>query len=130
MHLAIPAVVVGRMSESKGTQWKSAASAPSFAEQEETLALIGMAETRIDVEMCPASMSATDLMSLREGDLLISDHSIQRAFYARINGRPSMTGDIVRVGRNLAFEIQDFFECGVDARPDSVPAENNLEGST
>jgi flagellar motor switch protein FliM len=129
MHLAIPAVAAGRMSQGKGPQWKSAA-APSAAEQEETLALIGLAETRIEVEMCPASIGAADLMSLEEGDLLISDHSIQRAFYARINGRPSMTGDIVRAGRNLAFEIHDFFESAADAQSDTVPAESNSGSST
>jgi flagellar motor switch protein FliM len=114
MHIAIPALAINRMRQNNGPQWKSATASPTLAEQREMMALLDMAATEITVEMSPSSIRISDLLALKQDDLLITDHSVHRAFNATINGRLTMTGDMVRVGRNLALQIVDFVERDTD----------------
>jgi flagellar motor switch protein FliM len=123
MHVAIPAPAVSRMRQDSGQQWKTAATAASPAEQQEMMTLLEMADTEVTVEISPASIRVSDLLALKPGDLLITEHPIHRAFQAAVNGRPTMSGDVVRVGRNLALEIAEFVERGAGERADGAADE-------
>src|SRR5262249_12455478 len=109
-----------RMRQESGQQWKNAATSASPAEQQEMMALIEMADTEVTVEMSPSSIRVSDLLALKPGDLLITDHSIHRAFQAAVNGRPTMSGEVVRVGRNLALQIDEFLERSAGERSDEA----------
>jgi flagellar motor switch/type III secretory pathway protein FliN len=79
------------------------------------MGLLEMAATEVTVELTPSSMRVADLLTLKPGDLLITDHPVHRAFQAAVNGRNIMTGDVVRVGRNLALEVAQLVEEGEPA---------------
>jgi flagellar motor switch protein FliM len=130
MHLAMPSLAIGRARPNTGPQWKTATSAATLEEQETTLALLGMADTVVEVALQPTSIRIADLLSLNQGDLLITDNPIHRGFHAAMNGRLTMLGDVVRVGRNLAFAVGEFTETAAAGQPERGAGENAPDNIT
>jgi flagellar motor switch protein FliM len=105
MNLGIPSIVI-KMLRQKFDQHRTVRkSLPSESEQERMLNLVRSSEIHLDVRIPERKIPVSDLLDLREGDILMFDHCAAAPLGLFINGKHKYSGEVVAAGGRRALQI-------------------------
>jgi flagellar motor switch protein FliM len=106
MNIGIPSIVVKMLRNKFDQQWSVRKSQSTEQEQARILHLIRTSRLRLDGRLCGPTLSVSDLMDIREGDLLAFDFGVGRLLDLTINGQHKFAGHIVKAGNKRGFQIE------------------------
>jgi flagellar motor switch protein FliM len=106
MNIGIPSIVVKMLRHKFDQQWSVRKSQSTEQEQARILHLIRTSRLWLDTRLHGPTMSVSDLMELKEDDLLVLDFGASRPFDLIINGKNKFSGRIVDAGHKRAFQIE------------------------
>jgi flagellar motor switch protein FliM len=102
MNIAMPSIVIKMMRQKFDQQWSVRKTHASPGEQARILRVLRDASITLEARMEGPTLTVRDLLSLREGYLLIFDYPVERAVEMLANGAHKFTGQIVSTGRKRA----------------------------
>jgi flagellar motor switch protein FliM len=102
MNIAMPSIVIKMMRQKFDQQWSVRKTHASEAEQARILRVLRDATITLEARMEGPTLTVRDLLSLREGFLLIFDYPVERAVEMLANGAHKFTGHVVSTGRKRA----------------------------
>lgn len=106
MNVGIPSIVVKMLRQKFDQPWSVRRSKSTEDEQERVLRLIKPAKMRMEAALHGPTLTASELMDLKAGDLLAFDYSVDRPVDLLINKRLKYRGSVVSTGRKRAFLIE------------------------
>jgi flagellar motor switch protein FliM len=107
MNIGIPSIVVKMLRHKFDQQWSLRKSESTEQEQDRVMRLIRPAKMHLDGRLAGPTLNLSDLMDLKEDDLLTFDYPIGRYVDLSINGRLKFRGHIVTTGGKRAFQIEE-----------------------
>ena len=106
MNIGVPSIVVKMLRQKFDQQWSMRRSKSTEEEQERVLRLIKPARLRVDALLRGPTLTASELMELKAGDILAFDYCVDRPVDLLINKKLKFHGNIVSTGRKRAFLIE------------------------
>ena len=82
--------------------------AESVESVQNTLERMMDAKVTLDVWLDGSQMELGDLLRLREGQVVRLDHPVERRAVGALNGKLTLSGQIVSTGQNRAFQVEGF----------------------
>jgi flagellar motor switch protein FliM len=107
MNIGIPSIVVKMLRNKFDQQWSVRKSQSTEQEQARILHLIRTARLWLDGRLRGPTLSVSDLMDLKEEDVLALDFSVGRMLDLTINGEHKFVGRIVTAGSKRGFQIEE-----------------------
>ena len=108
MNIGLPSIIVKMLRQRFDQQW-SVRKDTNEAEQERILRLLRPTRLRLDARLKGPSLNMSDLMAIKEGDILTFDYPVERPVHITANGLTKFTGHIVGHARKKAFAVEDLF---------------------
>jgi len=107
MNIGIPSIVVKMLRHKFDQQWSVRKSLSTEQEQSRILHLIRTSRLQLDGRLRGPTLSVADLMELKEDDVLVLDHAVDRLLELSINGKQKFAGRIVATGHKRGFQIEE-----------------------
>ncbi|HXB69125.1 MAG TPA: flagellar motor switch protein FliM [Candidatus Acidoferrales bacterium] len=102
MNIAMPSMVIKMMRQKFDQQWSVRKTHANEAEQARILRVLRDATITLEARMEGPTVSVRDLLSLREGYLLMFDYPVDRPVEMLANGAHKFTAQLVSTGRKRA----------------------------
>ena len=102
MNIAMPSIVIKMMRQKFDQQWSVRKTHASENEQARILRILREASITLEARMEGPTVTVRDLLSLREGYLLMFDYPVERTVEILANGAHKFSGQIVSTGRKRA----------------------------
>ncbi len=106
MNIAMPSIVIKMMRQKFDQQWSVRKTHASEAEQGRVLKFLREGLLTAEARLEGPTLSIRDLLDLEEGHLLNFDYSADRPIELLVNGVHKFRGQVVRVGRKRACQIE------------------------
>jgi flagellar motor switch protein FliM len=106
MNIALPSIVIKMMRHKFDQQWSVRKTTASELEQSRILRVLRQAKITLEACMEGPTLSVQDLLSLREGHLLVFDFPVDRPLELLVNGTRKFTGHVVSTGKKRAYQIE------------------------
>ncbi|HLG97024.1 MAG TPA: flagellar motor switch protein FliM [Bryobacteraceae bacterium] len=110
MNIGVPSIVIKMLRHKFDQQWSLRKSESTDEEQARILRLIRPAQIHVDGRLEGPTLTVSDLMDLKEEDVLAFDYPVGRCVDLAINGKHKFRGRIVAAGRKRAFQIEEAFK--------------------
>ena len=101
MNIGVPSIVIKMLRHKFDQQWSVRKSESTEEEMARMLRLVGPAMTHLDGRLAGPTLSVSDLMDLKEDDVLSFDYPVDRFVDLNISGKLKFRGHVV-VGRRQA----------------------------
>jgi flagellar motor switch protein FliM len=102
MNIAMPSIVIKMMRQKFDQQWSVRKTQANEAEQARILRVLRDASITLEARMEGPTVSVRDLLSLREGYLLVFDYPVERPVEVLANGAHKFTAQLVSTARKRA----------------------------
>ena len=102
MNIAMPSIVIKMMRQKFDQQWSVRKTHASEAEQARVLRVLRDAAITLEARMEGPTVSVRDLLSLREGYVLMFDYPVDRPVEVLANGVHKFTAQLVSTGKKRA----------------------------
>jgi flagellar motor switch protein FliM len=116
LNIGIPSIVIKMLRQKFNQQWSVRKSEGSAEERDSLMRAIGPAACHVDARLNGPYVTAEQLLSLKVGDTLVLDYSIDKPLALEINGVQKMAGRIVDGGFRRAFVAEQFMDASASAR--------------
>jgi flagellar motor switch protein FliM len=107
MNIGVPPIVIKMLRHKFDQQWSVRKSESTAEEQARILRLIRPASIRLDGRLTGPTPAVSDLMDLKEDDVLTFDHPVAHPIDLSINGKLKFRGHVVSSGGKRAFQIEE-----------------------
>ncbi|HEX6893947.1 MAG TPA: flagellar motor switch protein FliM [Bryobacteraceae bacterium] len=107
MNIGVPSIVIKMLRHKFDQQWSLRKSASTEEEQARILRLIRPARLRLDGRLEGPTLRVSDLMDLKEEDVLAFDYPVGRCVDLIINGKVKFRGRVVAAGGKRAFQVEE-----------------------
>jgi flagellar motor switch protein FliM len=107
MNIAMPSIIIKMMRQKFDQQWSVRKSESTEAERSRILRLIRPSTLRLDTRLEGPTLTLSELLKLREGDVLTLDYPVPRPLNCSVNGKLKFRGQIVSTGRKRAIQISE-----------------------
>ena len=112
MNIAMPSIVIKMMRQKFDQQWSVRKTHANEGEQARILRVLRNAEITLEARLEGPTLTVRDLLSLREGYLLMFDYPAERTVNILANGAHKFTGQIVSTGRKRACLLEKMLPPG------------------
>jgi len=102
MNIAMPSIIIKMMRQKFDQQWSVRKTHASEAEQARVLRVLRDAAITLEARMEGPTVSVRDLLSLREGYVLMFDYPVDRPVEVLANGVHKFTAQLVSTGKKRA----------------------------
>jgi flagellar motor switch protein FliM len=102
INIAMPSIVIKMMRQKFDQQWSVRKTQANAAEQARILRVLRDATITLEARMEGPTVSVRDLLSLREGYLLVFDYPVERSVEVLANGTHKFTAQLASTGRKRA----------------------------
>ena len=106
MNIGIPSIVIKMLRNKFDQQWSVRKSQSTEQEQARILHLIRSSRLWLDSRLTGPTLTVSDLMEIKEDDLLVLDFAVNRPLDLTVNGKHKWAGRIVDSGHKRAFLIE------------------------
>jgi len=106
MNIGIPSIIVKMLRHKFDQQWSVRKTSSTEEEQARMLRLVKAGKMEVHGRMDGPNLTVEQLLDLQVDDVLTFDRSIQSSQQLTVNGLLKYQGQIVTVGQNRAFEVQ------------------------
>ena len=107
MNIGIPSIIVKMLRHRFDQQWALRKTDSTDDEQARVLRLVQGAAMNLDVRLRGPAIGLSDLMELRQDDILAFDFNAGRELEMSVNGRTKYRGHVVAAGRKRAFQVDE-----------------------
>ena len=107
MNIGIPSIIVKMLRQKFDQQWSVRKTRATEEEHQRVMQLIRPAAIHLDARLQGPKLNVSDLLDLREGDVLEFDYPAGRPVDVTVNGRLKYRGEVVTSGRKRAIEVQE-----------------------
>jgi flagellar motor switch protein FliM len=107
MNIGVPSIVIKMLRHKFDQQWSVRKSESTEDEQARILRLIRPASIHLDGRLNGPTLSVSDLMDLKEHDVLTFDFPVTRPIDLTINGRQKFRGRVVTSANKRSFQIEE-----------------------
>lgn len=105
MNIGIPSILVKMLRQKFDQQWSVRKTKATEEEHSRVMRLIRPALIQLDARLQGPTLTVSNLLDLREGDVLEFDYPVQRPVDVTVNGKLKYRGEVVTRGRKRAFEV-------------------------
>lgn len=110
MNLGVPSIIVKMLRQKFDQQWSVRKTRSTADEQARVLHLIRPSAMHLDARLQGPMLEMTELLDLREGDLLTFDFPISKPIDLLVNNRRRYSGVLASTGRKKAIEITQLID--------------------
>jgi flagellar motor switch protein FliM len=109
MNLGVPSIIIKMLRQKFDQQWSVRKSESTEQERERILRLIKLAATLADARLQGPTLTVSELLEIRDGDILTFDFPVARPLDLLINTKLKFRGHVATDGRKKAFRVEQFF---------------------
>lgn len=107
MNIGIPSIIVKMLRQKFDQQWSIRKTKATEEEHQRVMQLLCPARLHLDARLQGPKLNVSDLLELREGDVLEFDYPVGRPVDVTVNGKLKYRGEVVTSGRKRAIEVQE-----------------------
>jgi flagellar motor switch protein FliM len=110
MNLGIPSIIVKMLRQKFDQQWSVRKSESTEQEQERMWRLLQPAQLKFDARLIGPTLTVEQMLELKQGDVLLFDHPVDRPMVLIVNGTHKYLGRIGSNGRKRVFQVETILD--------------------
>ena len=107
MNLGIPSITVKMLRQKFDQQWTVRKNRPTEDDHSRVLRLIQPARIHVEAALRGPTVPVSELLAMKEGDVLVFDHPLDRPTDLLVNGVGKYQGEVISSGNKRAFRLDD-----------------------
>ena len=111
MNIAMQSIMIRMMRQKFGQQWSARKSESTPSEQQRLWGLVKSSVMNLEVLLEGPTLFMTDLLDLKEGDVVKFDYPVEKALTLKLNGKPKYQGQMFGIGNKLGVSIDSVTDC-------------------